>query len=44
VFLTCRDEARRRGGEDFDLKGWHRAVLDLGSLGLGPLTAELARM
>jgi uncharacterized protein (DUF885 family) len=44
VFLTCREEARRRAGAGFDLKEWHRAVLDLGPLGLGPLAAELARM
>jgi uncharacterized protein (DUF885 family) len=44
VFLTCREQAQLRGGEDFDLKGWHRAVLDLGPLGLAPLAAELARM
>lgn len=43
VWLTCRDEARARGGADFDLKAWHRAALDLGPLGLGPLAAELAR-
>ena len=44
VWLTCRDAARERAGADFDLKAWHRAALDLGSLGLGPLAAELARM
>lgn len=44
VFLTCREQARQRAGTDFDLKAWHRAVLDLGPLGLGPLAAELARM
>ncbi|MPQ98234.1 DUF885 family protein [Modestobacter sp. I12A-02628] len=44
VFLTCREQARLRAGDDFDLAAWHRAVLDLGSLGLAPLTAELARM
>ncbi|MEU2349496.1 DUF885 domain-containing protein [Modestobacter sp. NPDC049651] len=44
VWLTCRDAARRRAGADFDLKAWHQAALDLGSLGLGPLAAELARM
>ena len=44
VFLTCREQARRRAGADFDLRAWHRAVLDLGPLGLGPLAAELARM
>jgi uncharacterized protein (DUF885 family) len=44
VFLTCREQAQLRGGDDFDLKAWHRAVLDLGPLGLGPLAAEVARM
>ncbi|MCZ2819592.1 DUF885 domain-containing protein [Modestobacter sp. VKM Ac-2977] len=43
VFLTCRTQAEQRAGADFDLKAWHRAVLDLGPLGLGPLAAELAR-
>jgi uncharacterized protein (DUF885 family) len=44
VVLTCREEARQRRGADFDLKAWHHAVLDLGSLGLAPFAAELARM
>jgi uncharacterized protein (DUF885 family) len=44
VFLTCRQEAEVRGDGDFDLKAWHRDVLNLGPLGLGPLVAELARM
>ncbi|WP_217631239.1 DUF885 domain-containing protein [Modestobacter sp. DSM 44400] len=44
VFLVCREQAQLRAGADFDLKAWHRAVVDLGSLGLGPLAAELARM
>ena len=43
VFLTCREQAQQRAGADFDLRAWHRAVLDLGPLGLGPLAAELAR-
>ncbi|GAA4305776.1 DUF885 domain-containing protein [Klenkia terrae] len=44
VFLTCREEARARHGEAFDLVEWHRQVLDLGPLGLGPLAEELARL
>jgi uncharacterized protein (DUF885 family) len=44
VFLTGRDEARRRHGAGFDLRAWHREVLDLGELGLGPLADELARL
>jgi len=44
VFLTGREQARQRAGADFDLRAWHRAVLDLGPLGLGPLADELARM
>jgi uncharacterized protein (DUF885 family) len=44
VMLTCREQAQQRRGAEFDLKAWHRDVLDLGSMGLAPLTAELARM
>jgi uncharacterized protein (DUF885 family) len=44
VFLAAREQARARHGADFDLKAWHRAVLDLGPLGLGPLAEELARL
>jgi uncharacterized protein (DUF885 family) len=44
VFLAGREDARARHGAAFDLKAWHRAVLDLGPLGLGPLAEELARL
>jgi uncharacterized protein (DUF885 family) len=44
VFLICREQAQQRRGADFDLKAWHREVLDLGPLGLDPFAAELARM
>jgi uncharacterized protein (DUF885 family) len=44
VFLAGREQARARHGADFDLKAWHRAVLDLGPLGLGPLADELAQL
>jgi uncharacterized protein (DUF885 family) len=44
VFLTCREQAQLRAGDAFDLKAWHRGVLDLGPLGLAPLAGELARM
>ena len=44
VFFAGREQAKARHGADFDLKAWHRAVLDLGPLGLGPLADELARL
>ncbi|SDG46004.1 DUF885 domain-containing protein [Klenkia brasiliensis] len=44
VFLAGREAARARHGDAFDLKAWHRAVLDLGPLGLGPLAEELDRL
>lgn len=44
VFLEGRDAARARAGERFDVTAWHRAVLDLGPLGLDPLADELARL
>jgi uncharacterized protein (DUF885 family) len=42
VWLECRADARRRHGDDFDLKEFHSYALDLGSMGLGPLRDELA--
>ena len=44
IWLAARDEARRRQGERFDLKGFHRAALDLGSIGLDPLRDALAAL
>ncbi len=44
IWLAARDDAKRRLGERFDLKEFHRAALDLGSIGLDPLQAALARL
>ncbi|MEI7054412.1 DUF885 domain-containing protein [Nocardioides sp. CCNWLW239] len=44
IWLQARDDARARAGDDFDLKAFHRAALDLGSLGLDPLRAALGRL
>ena len=43
VWLQARADARARQGSAFDLKAFHRAALDLGSLGLDPLKAALDR-
>jgi uncharacterized protein (DUF885 family) len=43
VWLECREDAKRRHGADFDLKAFHTYALNLGSMGLGTLRAELAR-
>ncbi|SDU87395.1 DUF885 domain-containing protein [Jiangella alkaliphila] len=44
IWLAARDDARRRKGDAFDLREFHRAALDLGSLGLDPLREALARL
>ncbi len=44
IWLQARDEVRQRKGTAFDLKEFHRAALDLGSLGLDPLREALARL
>lgn len=44
IWLQARDEVRARQGADFDLKAFHRAALDLGSLGLDPMRDALARL
>jgi uncharacterized protein (DUF885 family) len=43
VWLSLRDDARRRHGAAFDLRAWHAYALDLGNLGLDLLRSELAR-
>jgi uncharacterized protein (DUF885 family) len=43
VWLHARADAMARHGGDFDLKAFHSYALDLGSMGLGTLTEELAR-
>ena len=44
IWLEARAEAQARQGAAFDLKEFHRAALDLGSIGLDPLKAALARL
>ncbi|WP_107705687.1 DUF885 domain-containing protein [Nocardioides allogilvus] len=44
IWLDARAEVQQRHGDAFDLKAFHRAALDLGSLGLDPLRAALARL
>jgi uncharacterized protein (DUF885 family) len=44
IWLRAREDARARKGAEFDLKEFHRDALNLGSLGLDPLKAALARL
>jgi uncharacterized protein (DUF885 family) len=44
IWLEARADAKARHGEAFDLKAFHTAALDLGSLGLDPLREALAAL
>jgi len=44
IWLEAREDVRSRQGDAFDLKAFHRAALDLGSLGLDPFRAALSRL
>ena len=44
IWLEARQEARRRNGRTFNLRQFHANALNLGSLGLDPLRAALARI
>lgn len=44
IWLQARDDAKRRKGDAFDLKTFHRDALNLGALGLDPLQKALARL
>jgi uncharacterized protein (DUF885 family) len=41
VWLECREDAKRRHGDEFDLKAWHTFALNLGGMGLDQLRREL---
>jgi uncharacterized protein (DUF885 family) len=44
IWLECRDEVKARRGAAFDLKQFHTEALNLGSLGLDPFRAAMARL
>jgi uncharacterized protein (DUF885 family) len=44
IWLEARAQVAERQGDAFDLKAFHRAALDLGSLGLDPLRTALERL
>jgi uncharacterized protein (DUF885 family) len=44
IWLQAREDARHRLGDAFDLRSFHTAALNLGSLGLDPLREALARL
>jgi uncharacterized protein (DUF885 family) len=44
IWMGAREDAQKRKGDAFDLKEFHRAALDLGTLGLDPLKDALARL
>jgi uncharacterized protein (DUF885 family) len=44
IWLQARSDAQARLGADFDLRRFHQDALNLGSLGLDPLKAALARI
>lgn len=43
-WLEARDASKKRQGEAFSLKDWHRAALNLGPMGLAQMQRELARL
>ena len=44
LWLEARAAARQRTGDDFDLKTWHTAALNLGPMGLAQMQRELAQL
>ena len=44
IWMQARDEVKGRKGAAFDLKEFHTAALNLGSIGLDPLKAALGRL
>ncbi|MBK9343591.1 MAG: DUF885 domain-containing protein [Dehalococcoidia bacterium] len=43
-WLEAREASKKRQGEAFSLRDWHRQALDLGPMGLAQMQRELARI
>jgi uncharacterized protein (DUF885 family) len=43
-WLEAREASKTRQGENFSLKEWHKAALNLGPMGLAQMQRELARV
>ena len=43
-WLEAREASKRRDGEAFSLRAWHKAALNLGPMGLAQMQRELARV
>ena len=41
-FMECREDAKKRLGESFNLKKFHSFALNLGPMGLDPFKREMA--
>jgi uncharacterized protein (DUF885 family) len=41
MWLQLREDARAEQGDAFDLKGFHRSALDIGSVGLDVLRSAV---
>jgi uncharacterized protein (DUF885 family) len=44
LWLAAREDARRRLGDDFDLKAFHKRALEVGGMGLDTLREQLSRL
>ncbi len=44
TWLECREAAKARQGDAFDLKAWHKSALELGPMGLSQLKVEMERL
>ncbi|WP_199443311.1 DUF885 domain-containing protein [Umezawaea beigongshangensis] len=44
LWLAARDDAKRRHGDAFDLKEFHKQALEMGAMGLDTLRERLARL
>jgi len=44
IWLQARDQVKANKGPEFDLKEFHTAALNLGSIGLDPLRTALGRL